>query len=106
MLGSLRTGRPGHSADPPRGDLAPVLAPMRRSTGRSSWAPATTSRKNGFGQTVLGLSGGIDSALVAGVAVDALGADAVTGVSMPSRYTSEGTRRRRAGDRARTSACT
>jgi NAD+ synthase (glutamine-hydrolysing) len=40
---------------------------------------------------VLGLSGGIDSTLVALIAVDALGADAVTGVTMPSRYTSEGT---------------
>ncbi len=49
-------------------------------------------RKNGFSAVVLGLSGGIDSSLVAAVAVDALGADAVTGVSMPSRYSSEGSR--------------
>jgi len=48
--------------------------------------------KNGFKHVVLGLSGGIDSALVAVIAVDALGADAVTGVSMPSRYSSEGSR--------------
>lgn len=45
-------------------------------------------RKNGFKHVVLGLSGGIDSSLVAAVAVDALGADAVTGVSMPSQYSS------------------
>ncbi|MEA2332778.1 MAG: hypothetical protein QOH58_2916 [Thermoleophilaceae bacterium] len=48
--------------------------------------------KNGFDRVVLGLSGGIDSALVAMVAVDALGADRVTCVSMPSPYSSEGTR--------------
>jgi NAD+ synthase (glutamine-hydrolysing) len=48
--------------------------------------------KNGFEHAVLGLSGGIDSALVLCVAVDALGADRVTAVTMPSRYSSEGTR--------------
>ncbi|WP_208027557.1 NAD+ synthase [Rhabdothermincola sediminis] len=45
-------------------------------------------RKNGFREVVLGLSGGIDSSLVAAVAVDALGADRVHGVLMPSRYSS------------------
>jgi NAD+ synthase (glutamine-hydrolysing) len=44
-------------------------------------------RKNGFGKVWLGLSGGIDSALVLAVAVDALGAGNVTAVRMPSRYT-------------------
>jgi NAD+ synthase (glutamine-hydrolysing) len=43
--------------------------------------------KNGFATTVLGLSGGIDSALTATLAVDALGPERVVGVSMPSRYT-------------------
>ncbi|HEX6708873.1 MAG TPA: NAD+ synthase [Rubrobacter sp.] len=46
-------------------------------------------RKNGFSRAVLGLSGGIDSALAAAVAVEALGPQNVTGVLMPSRYTSE-----------------
>ena len=46
--------------------------------------------KNGFTDVVLGLSGGIDSALVAAVAVEALGATHVHGVSMPSRYSSDG----------------
>src|SRR5690606_28969407 len=41
----------------------------------------------------LGLSGGIDSALAAVIAVDALGADRVTGVKLPSRYSSEGSLR-------------
>ena len=47
--------------------------------------------KNGFGHVVLGLSGGIDSALVAALAVDALGADRVTAVIMPSPYSSPDT---------------
>ena len=46
-------------------------------------------QKNGFPGVVLGLSGGIDSALVAAIAVDALGADAVHAVMMPSAYTSQ-----------------
>ena len=46
-------------------------------------------RKNGFPGVVLGLSGGIDSALTAAVAVDALGADRVHGVRLPSRFTSQ-----------------
>jgi NAD+ synthase (glutamine-hydrolysing) len=45
--------------------------------------------KNGFKKVAVGLSGGIDSALTAVIAVDALGADQVTGVFMPSRYTSQ-----------------
>jgi NAD+ synthase (glutamine-hydrolysing) len=47
-------------------------------------------RKCGFGKVVVGLSGGIDSALTAVIAVDALGAENVIGVSMPSQYSSEG----------------
>jgi NAD+ synthase (glutamine-hydrolysing) len=50
------------------------------------------SRKNGFAQAVLGVSGGIDSALTACVAADALGAERVNAVSMPSRFSSAGTR--------------
>ena len=46
-------------------------------------------RKNGFGSVLLGLSGGIDSALTAAIAVDAVGAENVVGVSMPSAYSSE-----------------
>jgi|KBSMisStaDraftv2_1062788.scaffolds.fasta_scaffold28283_2 NAD+ synthase (glutamine-hydrolysing) len=50
------------------------------------------TRKNGFERVLLGLSGGIDSALVAALAADALGPDRVEAVSMPTRYNSEGTR--------------
>lgn len=48
--------------------------------------------KNGFGTVLIGLSGGIDSALVATVAADALGPERVVCVSMPSRYSSRGSR--------------
>ena len=49
-------------------------------------------RKIGFKHVVVGLSGGIDSALVAAIAVEALGRENVTGVTMPSPYSSSGTR--------------
>jgi NAD+ synthase (glutamine-hydrolysing) len=49
-------------------------------------------RKNGFGDVVIGISGGIDSAVTAAIAVDALGAGHVHTVSMPSRFSSDGTR--------------
>jgi len=45
-------------------------------------------KKNGFNSAVLGLSGGIDSALVAAIAIDAVGAKNVYGVAMPSKYSS------------------
>jgi NAD+ synthase (glutamine-hydrolysing) len=50
-------------------------------------------RKCGFRKAVIGLSGGIDSALVATIATDALGRENVLGVSMPGPYSSEGSRR-------------
>ncbi len=49
-------------------------------------------RKNGFRRIVIGLSGGIDSSLVAALACEALGAENVAGVTMPSPYSSKGTR--------------
>src|SRR4030042_1491810 len=47
-------------------------------------------QKNGFEKVLIGLSGGVDSSLVAAIAVDALGNDNVIGVAMPSRYSSPG----------------
>jgi len=75
----------------------PPAAPRRHEEITEVYAALVTGtrdyvRKNGFNHVVLGLSGGIDSAMVAVIAVDALGADAVTGVSMPSRYSSEHSR--------------
>ena len=55
-------------------------------------ALASYCRRTGHGSVLLGLSGGIDSALVAALAVAALGPDAVLGVLLPSRYSSEGSR--------------
>jgi NAD+ synthase (glutamine-hydrolysing) len=49
-------------------------------------------RKNGFERVLLGLSGGIDSALVGAIAADAIGPAGVTGVKLPSRYSSDGSR--------------
>jgi NAD+ synthase (glutamine-hydrolysing) len=57
------------------------------------WACVTGLRdyivKNGFGSVVLGMSGGIDSALTAAMAADAIGGENVVGVSMPSEYSSD-----------------
>ncbi len=74
--------------------VAPTIAPIL--DGRAELYEALVLgthdyvRKNGFTDVVIGLSGGIDSSLVACVAVDALGAEHVHGVAMPSRYSSQG----------------
>ncbi len=73
----------------PSGPLAPVPAPEAQ-----AWAALVTGvrdylGKNGFPGAIIGLSGGIDSALVLAIAVDALGADRVRTVMMPSPYTAE-----------------
>ena len=64
------------------GDEAAVYTALVRGT-------ADYVRRNGFSEVVLGLSGGIDSALAAAVAVDALGAERVQAVMMPTRYTAD-----------------
>ncbi|MGI9001826.1 MAG: NAD+ synthase [Pseudonocardia sp.] len=78
-------------ADRPPLDPPPRFAPLG-DEDEVWWALRTGlgdyARKNGFRSVVLGLSGGIDSAVVAALSVDALGADAVHGVSMPSKYSS------------------
>ena len=71
---------------------APVLSDRAQIYGALVVGTRDYVRKNGFTDVVIGLSGGIDSALVAAVAVDALGAKHVHGVSMPSRYSSDGSR--------------
>lgn len=75
------SGTPVTADDPQR--PADLLAAL--SLGLSDYL-----RKCGFKSAVLGLSGGIDSAVVAAIAVESLGADNVVGVSMPSPYSSRG----------------
>ncbi len=77
------------AAAPVVADVLDALEEMRRAIelGLRDYA-----RKNGFTDVVLGLSGGIDSALTAALASEALGPEHVVCVSMPSRFSSEGTR--------------
>ena len=82
---------PGRSAaGPARHPVAPVLDPEAEVYEALVLGTRDYVGKNGFADAVIGLSGGIDSSLVAAVAVDALGAEHVHGVAMPSRYSSEG----------------
>jgi len=81
--------------DPATRAFKRVLWPAETDEQRASLAYRAIVRgtrdylhKNGFNQAVLGLSGGVDSALVLAIAVDALGADNVLAVRLPSRYTS------------------
>jgi NAD+ synthase (glutamine-hydrolysing) len=75
---------------PPR--LAPEPGPASEVYQALVLGTGDYVRKNGFRKVVLGLSGGIDSSLVAAVAVEALGQDNVVGVTMPSQFTSHETR--------------
>ena len=74
------------------GTIAPSSSDMEQVFGALVLGTRDYVRKNGFTDVVIGLSGGIDSALVAAIAVEALGSQHVHGVSMPSRYSSEGSR--------------
>jgi NAD+ synthase (glutamine-hydrolysing) len=69
--------------------IAPLLDPLDEIYEALVVGTRDYVRKNGFREVVIGLSGGIDSALVATIAVDALGAENVHGVLMPSRYSSD-----------------
>jgi NAD+ synthase (glutamine-hydrolysing) len=72
------------------GTIAPVLDTVGEVYEALVLGTGDYVRKNGFTDAVIGLSGGIDSSLVAAIAVDALGAEHVHGVAMPSRYSSSG----------------
>ncbi|GMU44794.1 MAG: NAD+ synthase [Xanthomonadales bacterium] len=87
LLVDIEPGEPTrlHAVDWPASRHEPPEAEVYRALVR---ATADYVRKNGFREVLLGLSGGIDSALTLAIAVDALGADAVTAVRLPSRYTS------------------
>ena len=74
-------------AEPPR--LEAPLAPVREVYEALVLGTRDYVTKNGFSAVLIGLSGGVDSSLVAAIAVDALGADHVVGVLMPSRFSSD-----------------
>jgi NAD+ synthetase len=81
--------------DDAAGPVTPVIRPMSASAEEAAFRALVLgirdyARKCGFRDAVLGLSGGIDSALTACLAVEALGPDHVLGVAMPTRYSSEG----------------
>ena len=69
--------------------IEPLLPPVREVYEALVLGTRDYVHKNGFSDVLLGLSGGIDSSLVAAIAADALGPDHVTGVLMPSRFSSE-----------------
>ncbi|MEU3573346.1 NAD+ synthase [Kitasatospora sp. NPDC036755] len=92
----VRTELGGEPRDAPAAGLTAEVAP-RLSDEAEIWAALVSGTrayvvKNGFSSVLIGLSGGIDSALVAAIAVDAVGARNVHCVSMPSRYSSEHSR--------------
>jgi NAD+ synthase (glutamine-hydrolysing) len=72
--------------------LSPFLGEEEEIFGALVLGARDYIRKNGFEKAVIGLSGGVDSSLVAAIAVEALGRENVIGVTMPSRFTSSETR--------------
>jgi NAD+ synthase (glutamine-hydrolysing) len=74
---------------PLKSDIAPLYQPVISEYKALVLGIKDYVRKNGFQGAILGLSGGIDSALVLALAVDALGAEQVEAVLMPSRYTQD-----------------
>jgi NAD+ synthase (glutamine-hydrolysing) len=85
---ALSDVRLGETPLPPR--VEEPLAPVREVYEALVLGTRDYVRKNAFTDVLIGLSGGIDSSLVAAVAVDALGADHVVGILMPSRFSSPG----------------
>jgi len=84
-----RPSSSGTAPTPKNRTLKPVLPSETEVYAALSLGTRDYVQKNGFRGVVLGLSGGIDSALTLTVAVDALGAEAVTAVSMPSEFTAD-----------------
>jgi NAD+ synthase (glutamine-hydrolysing) len=84
------TGRLPDPGTPVGQRLAPTLGTAEEVYRALVTATRDYVGKNGFSSVLIGLSGGIDSSLVAAVATDALGRDRVTAVAMPSAYSSEG----------------
>lgn len=84
--------RPSEPEGPVGGEVTPLLERCAEVYSALALGVRDYVEKNGFEHVVIGLSGGIDSALTLLVAADALGSERVTCVTMPSRYSSEGTR--------------
>src|SRR5216110_205523 len=82
-----------HDRDPVEPQVAPRLDELEQMRLALELGLRDYVEKNGFSEVVLGVSGGIDSALVAALAAEALGPDRVHCVSMPSQFSSEATRR-------------
>jgi NAD+ synthase (glutamine-hydrolysing) len=89
----VHVGVPGTTADPVEPQLAAPLDELEQMRLALELGLRDYVEKNGFSEVVVGVSGGIDSALTAALAVEALGAERVHCVSMPSRFSSEETRR-------------
>jgi NAD+ synthase (glutamine-hydrolysing) len=83
---------PGTVKTPANAEVAPLVDELEQMRLALGLGLHDYVEKNGFTDVVVGLSGGIDSALTAALAVEALGADRVHGVSMPSRFSSAATR--------------
>src|SRR3954447_9237101 len=94
-LGTVTTvhvGSPHEQAEHTEAEVTPFCDELEQMRIALELGLSDYVRKNGFDQVVVGVSGGIDSALVAALAAEALGPERVHCVSMPSRYSSEGTR--------------
>ena len=87
----IELSAPREQREPAEPQQAPLLDDLEQMRCALELGLRDYVEKNGFGDVVIGLSGGVDSALTAAVAVGALGAARVHGVSMPSRYSSEAT---------------
>jgi NAD+ synthase (glutamine-hydrolysing) len=92
-LETIHVGVPGPSTNgkPLRPEPAPLLDDLEQMRRGLELGLRDYVEKNGFGEVVIAVSGGIDSALTAALAVEALGPERVHLVSMPSRFSSEGT---------------
>ncbi|MGZ4338842.1 MAG: NAD+ synthase [Gaiellaceae bacterium] len=83
---------PREQSEPAHPPLAPQVDDLEQMRLALELGLRDYVTKNGFGDVVIGISGGIDSALTAALCAEALGPERVHGVSMPSRYSSDGTR--------------
>ncbi len=88
----ISLGRPREQTDTTTSEIAPFCDDLEQMRLALELGLGDYVRKNGFREVVVGVSGGIDSAVVAALAAEALGPERVHCVSMPSRYSSTGTR--------------